>query len=228
MPTFFRKHPPQGFNITELLVLLTVLAVLASLLVPYFTGNYVKSTLISTISETRQIHIAAMSMATDGEASKDEGLGWPGDLKANGRIATVSDYVNILVRYDYLKPGDLKVFACAGMTPYPGGTLTSGSNGVLKPPFEEKYNAFKIFLVKEKDAPDTIFLTSKNYTYNTPLDPNAKPFGAKGFVVCRKAGDASYYKNTQALSPQLIGPLPGGGTTEGAGNCLNPGKTGGQ
>lgn len=166
-----------------------------------------------------------MSMVTDGNAKGDPSLGWPGDLKAKGRITTLADYVNILVRGGYLKPNDLHIFSGAGYEAYKG-TLTSGSNGVLSPAFEDEKNcAFKIFLVKEADSSNTIFLASKNYTYNSALDDKAKPFGDKGFVVVRKGGDARILKKTQAKSNnlhQIIGTLPGGGTAESVENCLNP------
>ncbi len=103
--------------------------------------------------------------------------------------------------------------------------LTSASNGVLIPAFTEENCAFKVFLVKKDDPADTVFLVSKNYTYNTPLnDPNAKPFGDKGFVVIRKDGSGGIFKKSQAKSLDLIGKLPGGGTVESAANCLNPGQ----
>jgi type II secretory pathway pseudopilin PulG len=219
-----RKSPVRGFSFAELLILLAILAILGSLLVPYYSHLSAREHLSSSICNARQIHIAAMSMASDGAANKDPGLGWPGDLKANGKIATVQDYVNALVHNDYLKPGDLKIFSAAGMDAYPGGTLTSGSNGILVPRFEEKNTIFKVFLVKDEDPAPTVFMATKNYTYNTPLnDPTAPPYGNKGFVVCRKGGDASYYKQQQAQQLQLIGKLPGGGNAESTENCLNPG-----
>lgn len=64
---------------------------------------------------------------------------------------------------------------------------------------------------------------SKNYTYNQPLnDPQAKPFGDKGFVVIHKDGSANIFKKAKAQDLKLIGKLPGGGTVESAANCLNP------
>jgi hypothetical protein len=132
--------------------------------------------------------------------------------------------VNVLVRRDYLRPSDLKVFSVPGVAAYPGGTLSPGGNGGLVPPFEEKNSAFKVFLVKEKDPSPTVFLATKNYTYNTPLnDPQALPFGDDGFVIIRKGGDAAIYKKEQAQDLQTLGKLPGGGNAESAENCLNPG-----
>jgi len=163
-------------------------------------------------------------MAMDGENNKDPLLDLPGDLKAKGHIATLGDFANVLVRNNYLNPDDLKIFSGPGCKVYKG-KLSSGSNGVLVPAFTEENCAFKVYLVKKDDPADTVFLASKNYTYNTMLNPNAVPFGDKGFMVFRKGGDASILKKAQVHSLQLVGKLPGGGTVESAENCLNPGPT---
>ena len=164
-------------------------------------------------------------MATDGATNKDPALAWPGDLKEKGRIATLADYVNLLVRNDYLKATDLIIFSGPGFKPYKG-TLSSGSNRVLVPAFTEENCAWKIYLVKDDNPADTLFLASKNYTYNRPLnDPNAKPFGDKGFMVFHKGGDGSVLKKVHAQTLPVVGKLPGDGTVESVENCLNPGPT---
>ena len=164
-----------------------------------------------------------MSMATDGFNTQNPALGWPGDLKETGHIATLADYVNVLVRNDYLNSGDLRIFSGFGYKAY-AGTLRSGSNGVLVPAFTDENCALKVYLVKKDDLADTVFLASKNYTYNYPLNNDAKSklFEQK-FVVLRKGGDASILKKSQAQSLQLVGKLPGGGMVENAENCLSPG-----
>jgi len=146
----------------DMLATLGVVAVLGFLLMvlahPIVSPALVKGQLIACLNNAHQIQLASSALATDGEANKDPSLDWPGDLKASGRIANVADYVNLLVRNDYLKPGDLRVFSAAGCARYPDtGTLTSGSNGVLVPPFTEENNAFKVYLVKKDDPADTIF-----------------------------------------------------------------------
>jgi len=166
-----------------------------------------------------------MAMAIDGATNKDPSLGWPGDLNVKGYIANLSDYVNRLVRNDYLKAGDLKVFSGLGYKVYKG-SLSSGSNGVLVPAFAEENCAWKIYLVKDADPSMTLFLATKNYTYDTPLnDPNAKPFGNKGFMVFHKGGDGAVLKKMHAQTLPVVGQLPGGGSVESVENCLNPSPT---
>jgi len=210
----------------ELIVAIAIVAVLGFLAsFPLCTPirDLVKVRMIQGMSNARQIHIATMSMASDGEANEDPSLGWPGDLKARNRIANLSDFVTHLVCKGYLRPGDLKILSAVGYKAYEG-KLTSSSNGTLIiPPFSEENCAFKVYLVKKDDPADTVFLASKNYTYNKLLtDPKAKPFGDRGFIVFRKGGDGAVLKNQQAQSLNLVGSLPGGGTVESAENCLNP------
>jgi prepilin-type N-terminal cleavage/methylation domain-containing protein len=218
-----KMFSPQksGFTLTELLVTIAVIFVLFVLLgavPPDNHGGIRKGRLIQAVNNARQIHIATLSMANDGEANENTALGWPGDLKAHGKIQNIQDFVAILVKEDYLRPSDLKVFAAAEIQSY----RPSDPNGTYTPPFEDKNSAFKVYLIR-KDAPEKeVFLATKNYTYDTPLNPKAKPFGEDGFIVARKAGDVSMYKKQQIHNLELIGSLPGGGTVESAENCLNP------
>jgi len=217
----------RGFTLVELLVAIALIAILMLWIFSRgcLTSTIVKGQLMACLNNAHQIHIAAEAMATDGVANKDSLLGWPGDLKENGHITTVEDFVNVLVRNEYLCRGDLKVFTAAGCKAYPcNSSSSSDRNRTLVPPFAEEYNAYKVYLVKKNDPADTLFLASKNYTYNTPLnDPNAKPFGDKGFVVFRKDGSGSILKKAQAQNLPLVGKLTGGGTVESGENCLNPG-----
>ena len=144
----------KGFTLTELLVsvgVLFVLVLLLEFLFPVISTPLQKTSSVSYVNCLRQIHIATMSMANDGVENKDPGLGWPGDLKANGRIKTLGDFVYLLVKNDYLKAGDLKVFAAKGTNVYQGDF----KNGTLIPAFDEKYSGAKVYLVKDADISQT-------------------------------------------------------------------------
>ena len=92
-----------------------------------------------------------------------------------------------------------KVFAAPGIQPWDG----SGQ-------FNSRNSAFKIYKVTDNDSDSTILLATKNYTYNQNLnDPQAKPYGDKGFVVVRKGGDGTAYKKQQGENTIQIGTLPG-------------------
>lgn len=203
------RRSPKGFTLIELLVVISIIAVLASLAVPAVTGALVKGQLIQALSNGRQIHQATMAMAIDGATNSDSSLGWPGDLynaDAANKITNLSDFVTRLVANDYFKPGDLKIFSTAGITSYPGGTIT-GTPATLGTPFTDKHSAYKVYLVHETDPSNTIFLATKNYTYNTAFDTtnsNLRPFGDKGFVVIRKGGDGSSLKKNNASGTNVV------------------------
>ncbi len=222
-----RRSP--GFTLIELLVVISIIAVLASLAVPAVTGALVKGQLAQAMSNSRQIHMAAMAMAIDGATNSDPALAWPGDLKDSSDTAanSVGNFVTRLVGFDYLKAGDLKIFSTAGITAYPGGTVTgSGTGATLSTSFEDKHCAYKVYLVHDSDASNTLFLATKNYTYNEDItDLTLKPFSDKGFVVIRKGGDAAVLKKQQSKNLNLVGMLPGQSDisspgSESASNCL--------
>lgn len=191
------------------LIALVVIGVLYGFTVPMVYIGPVKPGPIQAVNNARQIRIAMLQ----------SGRGLPGDLKASGEIGNLSDFVNLLVWSGALKPGDLKVFASRGIQAYQGNL---DAKGFPAPPFKNENSAFKVYLVRESDPPDTLVMATKNFTYGKPLDPKAAPFGDKGFVVIRKSGDVFIYKRQQVFNSQLIGSLPGGGTVESAENCLNP------
>lgn len=208
---------PKGFTLIELLVVISIIAVLASLAVPAVTNALVKGQLIQAMSNARQIQVATMSMANDGSTNSDSTLAWPGDLKDNSiGSGSVADFAARLAGYDYLKPGDLKVFATVGMKAYTSGSATvSGSTATLSPTFAANNSGFNVHCVRDNDASNVVFLTTKNYTYGTAITSGTLvPFGDKGFVVCRKGGDASIYKAPQATNKDLIGAITKGQTTE--------------
>ena len=69
------------------------------------------------------------------------------------------------------------------------------------PPMNE--TAVRLYAVTKDSPTNAVFLTSANFT-NTPLggeplNPSAKPFGNKGFVVFRKGGDGTI------LLPKAVG-----------------------
>jgi prepilin-type N-terminal cleavage/methylation domain-containing protein len=208
-----------AFTLIELLVVISIIAILAALAIPAITGALVKGQMTQALSNAKQVHLATFSMVSDNASTGDANLGWPGDLVSGSSgggmgVSTVSDFVNRLVAYDYLKPGDLKVFSSAGVTTYPGGTLTgSGTAAKLSPLFDgDKNCAFKVYKTTQQDSSSVLFLATKNYTYNTAFvdsDAGKIPFGDKGFVIFHKGGDGAVFKKQQAVSPNLVGLLPG-------------------
>jgi prepilin-type N-terminal cleavage/methylation domain-containing protein len=211
-----------AFTLIEMLVVIAIIATIAAFALPAITGALTRGQLTQAVSNARQVHLATFAMATDGTQTGDAKYGWPGDLAASTeptvQITTVSQFVQRLVDNDYLKPGDLKVFATAGITPWNGRYIPpAGTNGIgsLEPVFNGTSNcAFKIYQVKESDGANVIFLATRNFTYSdNPAvaisTAPGMPFGDKGFVVFHKGGDGTFYKRQQATSKALLGVLPG-------------------
>lgn len=216
------KTNRAAFTLIEMLVVIAIIATIAAFALPAITGALTRGQLTQAVSNARQVHLATFAMSTDGTQTGDAKYGWPGDLAASTeptvQITTVSQFVQRLVDNDYLKPGDLKVFATAGITPWNGRYIapaSPGSSGSLQPPFNGVSNcAFKIYQVKESDGANVIFLATRNFTYSDnpavaiSTAPGV-PFGDKGFVIFHKGGDGTYYKRQQATSKALLGVLPG-------------------
>ncbi len=195
---------PSAFTLIELLVVIAIIAILASLAVPAITGALVKGQLTQTVNNGRQIFLAGFQMATDGTVQGDVNLGWPGDLanrQGTGQISNVTQYMERLMKYDYLKASDvIKVAGAPGITPWDG---TEGT-------FSGKNMAFKIYKATDGDGASTLFAATKNVEYNKALDNTASdPYKDKGFVIIRKGGDGAAYKKQQSQSYQTLGLLPG-------------------
>jgi hypothetical protein len=164
-----------------------ILAVVLGVAIFWSLGRviYAKLWFAQAKQNAGSIHIVTMSTG-----------GWPGDLKARGVIKTIADFAEVLVRNGALKANDLRVFAGPGFKPYKGKLDASGH---LDPPFTDENCAYRIYLVRDSDPANTIFLQSKLVK-------------GKGIVVARKGGDVSMYNKPQVDSAS-------GGTLE---NCLNP------
>jgi prepilin-type N-terminal cleavage/methylation domain-containing protein len=199
-----KRRFPFGFTLIELLVVISIIAILASLAIPAVTGALTRGQMTQTLNNARQIHLATQSAALDAAANSLSGIGWPGDIT---NITTVEAFVNMIVSNDYLKPSDAsKLFAI----PPAFQPATFSSNQIE---IKAANNGFKIFKVTDSNPGNTIFISTKNYTYNTPLSTN-NPYGDKGFVIFRKGGDGSIYRKQQATATNTVGELPGSATGE--------------
>jgi type II secretory pathway pseudopilin PulG len=200
----------SAFTRIELVVALAVVAVILFLAWPAFKNALAKRDLTRTMTNGRELYLAAFRMATDGAAKSDANLAWPGDYPVN----SLAEYAGKLVEKDYAKPADLQRMLSA-----PGADCVVTSSGSPLATTLTGKSALKIYKVKRSDPSNTIFAASCNYIYDTELDANVKPFGDVGFVVVRKSGDAGVYKKGQATAAGYdnnaarfqneIGALPG-------------------
>lgn len=133
-----------------------------------------------------------------------EHVGWPGDLPRRdeaAKLATAKDFYARLLEYGALSLDDLNpLISAPTLKRWDGRSVNSLDPKTMTP--------FKIYNVSSTDGPDTIFLASRNYTYNQEL-PEKPLFGEPGFVIVNKTGNFSAYKTRQAQHLSLIGRLPG-------------------
>jgi prepilin-type N-terminal cleavage/methylation domain-containing protein len=183
----------SAFTLIEMLVVISIIAVLAAFAVPALTSALTKGQMTGTLNNGRQLYLAAQQMALDGAANSDPTLCWPGD---DATITTVTLFCDRLYANDYLKPGDLQKLLNA-----PGTNAAVADNGTTPPSvtLTGATPAFKFFKVRDGDASNVVFLETNNYTYNATLQGvTTAPFGDKGFIVQRRGGDASILRKNNA------------------------------
>ncbi len=221
-----KKRSQSAFTLIEMLVVISIIAVLAAFAVPALTSALTKGQMTGTLNNGRQLYLAAQQMALDGAANSDPTLVWPGDDPA---ISTVNNYCNRLVANDYLKPGDLQKLLNA---PGTNATVTANAGPPPTVTLGGTIPAFKFFRVTDAASSNVVFLETNNYTYNTTLQGvTTAPFGDKGFIVQRRGGDASILRKNNAVAGangaifqgtvgKKIGDADGDVTAEAAANLL--------
>jgi prepilin-type N-terminal cleavage/methylation domain-containing protein len=189
-----KTRSQSAFTLIEMLVVISIIAVLAAFAVPALTSALTKGQMTGTMNNARQLYLAAQQMALDGAANSDPNLTWPGD-DVNAATLTLEQYCAELVNNDYLKPGDVQKLLSA-----PGAACGVTVGGA--PPTQTLtfagISGLKLYKVLDANSSHTVFAVTSNYTYDTALAPNGTPFGDKGFIVQRKGGDASILRKNNA------------------------------
>jgi type II secretory pathway pseudopilin PulG len=186
----FSRSPARTSAATRVQVVAVILivALVVFLAWPAWRNALVKRDLTRTMINGRQLYLATLHMTTDGAATSDPSLTWPGDSSA----ASLSEYCATLVERNYLTPSGLQQILTA-----PGADCVVSSSSTSPVTLSGK-SALKVYKAKTADPSNTIFAASSNYVYDTELNPGSVPFGDAGFVIVRKSGDAGVYKKHQA------------------------------
>jgi prepilin-type N-terminal cleavage/methylation domain-containing protein len=183
---------PSAFTLIELLVVIAIIAILAALAVPALTSALAKAQMTGTMNNARQLYLSQFSMANDGTATGDVDSAYIGDYTP--ALTTVVQFMNKLVGKGYLQPGDVGKMLSAPSAPCTATDLLTTPPSVAL----AGTSALKIHPVQDADPANTIFCTSLNYVYDTPVVVGSVPYGTKGFIVMHKGGDGVVFKAGQA------------------------------
>lgn len=209
----------SAFTLIEMLVVISIIALLAALAVPAISSALVKGQQTGTMNNARQLFLAGQQMALDGAANSDPNLAFPGDYNGaagstNAPITKLSEYLSKLVQNNYLQTGDVQKLVNAPGASCTATGGTTAADGTFTPITLSGNPALKVYKILDANSANTIFAVSANYTYNSQLTattgtgPNV-PYGDKGFIVQRKGGDASIFKKNQATAATATGGDPG-------------------
>ncbi len=194
---------PSGFTLIEMLVVISIIAIIAAFAVPTLQQALAKGQMTGTMNNARQFFLAGQQMALDGATNSDPNYAWPGDYTGSDAITSLEQYCSKLVSNGYLTTGDLQKLLNA-----PGANCTVNSttdgNGVTTVTLTGK-SGLKVYKIKEVDSSNTLFCVTSNYIYNTPLTATGAPYGEKGFVVMHKGGDAAVLRKNQATAANFGG-----------------------
>jgi prepilin-type N-terminal cleavage/methylation domain-containing protein len=202
-----KSRTQSAFTLIEMLVVISIIAVLAALAVPALSQALAKGQMTGTMNNSRQLFLAGQQMALDGSANADPNLAFPGDYTgaagtSNAAITKLSEYLGRLLKNNYLQVGDLQKLLNAPGTTCSAAASTDASGNVTVTLTGSP--ALKVFLLHDADSANTIFAESANYTYNT-TQLSGSPYGTKGFIVQRKGGDASIFKANSATATLATG-----------------------
>ena len=184
-------HSLSAFTLIELLVVISIIAILAALALPAITGALGRGQVAQGMSNARQIYLAQHRMNMDAASIDDPTIGWPADIGGNWQV-----WADKLVGDEYISQTDFNRMLSAPGISRPTNTAVSSPSP----------SALTVFNVSTTNNQSTVFMTTANYTNGQALNPAAKPFGDKGFVVLRKDGGAQIFAKAQATNTELISP----------------------
>jgi len=191
----------SAFTLIELLVVISIIGILAALSLPAITSALVKGQMTQTLSNLKQLHLATQQMVLDGVTTGDADLLWPGDQTTPSWDGWATNIVP-----SYLSTNDFfKLLSASGRIVSP----TTASIAAAAP-----LAAIYLYPASDTNNGSVVLFSSRNYLYagtasDDQLVADVKPYGDKGFVVFRRAGDGAIMLTKQAGKTNLVGDYAG-------------------
>ena len=185
----------QAFTLIELLVVISIIAILASLAIPAVTGALTRGQATQTLSNMKQLHQIAYTMAMDATTTGDTNVGWPGNMPNKTWAGWITNAVP-----GYMKTNDMaKLLSAPGITVPATATLSS-----LTPGQAANGRAVVLYQAAETNDNTTVLFSTSNFTNSSSggdaLIANSLPYGEKLYVLFRKGGDGAILQARQVGS----------------------------
>ena len=124
-----KENKKKGFTLVELIVVLVILAILAALLVPALTGYIDRAKRKSIVAETRQVVMAAQTLADEYYGTQTTGTFAPDQIKKDDvkKLAEVTGTINSIT-YQTTSEVDKKSIGTVLTVEYTDSTYTCKYN----------------------------------------------------------------------------------------------------
>ena len=167
MPKMKRRNE-SGITLFEVIFYVVIVFILYAVLAPHeLRISPGRTALNQSLSNMKQLHLAAQQMQLDGITTGNTNLGWPGDIGGS-----FTNWTAQLLKGGYLTTSDLcKLLSAPGIIVSPNKLIRMNET------------AMRVYAVSTNSPSDAVFLTSANFTNTLTggVAPNAdsKPFGNK-------------------------------------------------
>jgi Tfp pilus assembly major pilin PilA len=182
--------PPRGITWLEVLVLLALIGILASLAIPSVYIGASKAQMTGPLSHMRILYLATKQFTLDNEPSNNP-VRW---TCSNTTPLTLDQWMKALSPR-YLSEAELKKLL----------SVTEERKFIGTKTIDEAIN---VFAVTKDDPEDTVLFATKNWHGPKVNELSGEPYGTRAFVVYRKGGDGQVLLQRQITNMSLIG---GGG-----------------